>query len=116
MPKRDALERDRCRHLVLGSQQVSEGQLAKVLKRVAENPALLEDLPSRMSLARARVGVADEIMDSESLDLAAGGTWLWHFSSLPKLLPFVLSHCPGLAAVYEAALDRRPNSRENRGE
>ena len=44
MPKRDALQRDRCRHLVLGSQQVSEGQLAKVLERVAENPALLEDL------------------------------------------------------------------------
>ena len=99
MPKRAAANRDRCRRLVLGAQRVSEGELASVLKRVAANPDVLEDLPQRRELSRIRAGVSEECMDSESLDLDAGGTWQWHVVSMVKLLPSVLRQRPGLTAV-----------------
>ena len=87
--------------------QVGSSTLARIVKQVRDNPALLDDIRSRRDVDDAMRDVLQAISCKLTLRTVHGGTYEWVIASLPKLLKYLIEKSEPLSRFMCSAFAAR---------
>ena len=115
-PKRTRRTKD-CLEKLLIRGDVSQVALAKILRKIKEDPDLLSGGTSQPCLHRASTAAFDEIAHTVELELqhSSGETepFVWEHADPNKLVSHLVSSCPRMADAFADAASLYPCSASN---